>query len=63
VERDTKGLILNEAAAQDLAQVEEALKRAEAEEVTTSLRNVERKKQADLKKRVSDENRAGNQNN
>ncbi len=63
MERDTKGLILNEAAAQDLAQVEEALKRAEAEEVTTSLRNVERKKQADLKKRVSDENRAGNQNN
>ncbi len=59
MERDTKGLILNEAAAQDLAQVEEALKRAEAEEVTTSLRNVERKKRADLKKRVSDENRAG----
>jgi hypothetical protein len=33
----------------------EALQRAEAEEVTTTLRNAERQKPAHLKKRMSDE--------
>jgi hypothetical protein len=45
-----------------VAQVEEALKQAEAEEATTTLRNAERQKRADLKKRMSDENRACIQN-